>query len=67
MTNKSEKTRIAELESEIYRLNEKINNLEYQKHGIQCVLHDCFITLLENKIVKPSMKFYSDILAARDL
>jgi hypothetical protein len=45
----------------------KIKELEYQKHGIQCVLHDCFMTLLENKIIKPDMKFYKDIVNAKEL
>lgn len=48
-------------------LKEKIKELEYQKRRIQCVLHDCFMTLLENKIIKPDMKFYKDIVNAKEL
>ena len=58
--------RIRELESQVYSLNEKVKDLEYQKQGIQCVLHDCFITLIKNGIINPEMKFYKDIIKARD-
>lgn len=44
---------------------EQIEELEYQKHTVQCVLHNCLMTLLENKIIKPDMKFYKDIVSAR--
>lgn len=53
------------LESEISSLKQKIHDLEYQKHGIQCVLHDCFMTLQINKIITPDMKFYKDIVKAK--
>lgn len=60
------KKEILRLESEIYSLKKTIHDLEYQKHGIQCVLHDCFMTLLLNKIITPNMKFFKDIVLARD-
>lgn len=69
MTVKETNLRIA-LQDALALLHEKkeqIKELEYQKRRIQCVLHDCFMTLLENKIIKPDMKFYKDIVNARDL
>jgi hypothetical protein len=48
------------------QLEEKVKDLEYKKHGVQCVLHDCFITLLKNNIINPGMKFYDDIVKAKD-
>ena len=56
---------ILRLESEIYSLKKTIHDLEYQKHGIQCVLHDCFMTLQLNKIITPNMKFFEDIVRAK--
>lgn len=58
--------RMIDLESQVCMLNDKVHDLEYQKHGIQCVLHDCFLTLVNNGIINPEMKFYKDILKARD-
>lgn len=58
--------RMIDLESQVYSLNKKVKDLEYQKQGIQCVLHDCFITLINNGIINPEMKFYKDIVKARD-
>ena len=49
----------------LYEKKEQIKELEYQKRRIQCVLHNCLMTLLENKIIKPDMKFYKDIVSAR--
>lgn len=57
--------KILKLESEIYGLKKTIHDLEYQKHGIQCVLHDCFMTLQLNKIITPKMKFFEDIVKAK--
>lgn len=54
------------MKSEINSLKQKIHDLEYQKHGIQCVLHDCFMTLQINKIITPDMKFYKDIVYAKE-
>ena len=58
--------RMVDLEIQVSNLNKKVKDLEYQKHGIQCVLHDCFITLINNGIINPEMKFYKDIVKARD-
>ena len=58
--------RMIDLEIQVSNLNKKVKDLEYQKHGIQCVLHDCFITLFEKGIINPDMKFYKDIVKARD-
>ena len=52
-------------QQKISELEEQIEELEYQKHTVQRVLHDCLMTLLENKIIKPDMKFYKDIVSAR--
>lgn len=55
-----------ELVTKCNQLEKTIHDLEYQKHGIQCVLHDCFMTLLLNKIITPDMKFYKDIVKAKE-
>lgn len=57
--------KILGLESEIYSLKKTIHDLEYQKQGIQNVLHDCFMTLQLNKIITPDMKFFEDIVKAK--
>lgn len=55
----------SEMATKCSQLKKTIHDLEYQKHGIQCVLHDCFMTLQLNKIITPDMKFYEDIVWAK--
>lgn len=55
----------SEMVTKCSQLEKTIHDLEYQKHGIQCVLHDCFMTLQLNKIITPDMKFFEDIVRAK--
>ena len=56
----------SELVTKCSQLKKTIHDLEYQKHGIQCVLHDCFMTLQMNGIITPNMKFFEDIVKAKE-